>query len=189
MTNSNFTNADFSESTGLTGNGTNKSLDTLVNQTTLYNGGQSAGMGYWARVLDYTGTTTEVMGSYNNTNTVRNVLDLRALLRFFSWGNAGTAANSATASVVGDYYGQRANLASRELYVNGSLLVSNTTSDGGSPGWTLRLMGIAQGGGPTVDCAKGSCAVAYCTDGTLTPTEIAAFHTVLQTYLITPTGR
>jgi hypothetical protein len=36
---------------------------------------------------------------------------------------------------------------------------------------------------------KGRCAVAYATDGTLSGTEVADLHTLLDTYLITPTGR
>jgi|GEM_PF-4012860 len=187
-TNTNFVDADFSPSTGLKGNGSNK-IFTLAFAPGQLGSGSNGGFGYWENSIDFTGTSVEPVGCYNSGGTNRFVLDLRSNVRSFRWGNAGNGAGDSTAATNGDYYGQRSSATSRELFKDGASLATNTTSDSasGASDRGIRLMGADENG--TITYWKGRCAVAYFTDGTLTSTEVADLHTLLNTYLITPTGR
>ncbi len=180
--------ADFSESTGLQGDGSGKRIDLSIKPSQL-GSGSNGGLGFWENNIDFTGSGTEVIGCYGDAGSSRFVLDLRSTRKFFSWGSPGNLAGPLTASTNGHYYGQRSSATSRELFFNGSSIGTDTTSDAaaGVSDSIIQIMGCNENGPQTF--WKGRCAVAYLTDGTLTSGEVADFHTLLQTYLITPTGR
>jgi hypothetical protein len=184
--NSNFVDADFAQSTGLQGNGTNKILDLNIKPGDL---GTSAngGLGYWESNISFAGDV-EPMGCYGGPSE-RFVLDLRSNVESFRWGTASNGAGTSGPATSAHYYGQRSSPTLRELFKNGSSLGTNTTSDSpaSASNRAIRLMGSDENG--ALVYWAGRCAVAYLTDGTMSSSDVSDFHTLLQTYLITPTGR
>lgn len=191
MGNTGFVNGDFSQSTGLQGNGSSKVLDTMLTPYALDTTVGNGGMGYWENNIAFGGGAgDEPMGTYNNAASQRFVVDLRTTLAAYRWGAPGNGASSAGTAVNGHYYGQKNSATLRTISLNGTQLASNTSSDGtaGTTDHNINLMGAFDGTGvPTY--WGGRCAVAYLTDGSMTTAEITAMHTLLTTYLITPTGR
>lgn len=187
-TNTAFVDTDFNQSTGLQGNGSTKYLNSLVKPSQL-GVTSNGGIGWWENNGTFTGNT-EPIGCYNNAGTQRYVLDLRATIRFFSWGSPGNAANQATGAVNGHYYGNRSSATARDMYLNGSLIVSNSTSDSasGTNERNIIVCGADESGGGILSY-PGRGALSYLTDGTLTATEIALFDAMLRTYLLGPTGK
>lgn len=187
--NTNFVNGDFSEATGLQGDGSSKQIDTHLSPGGL-GAGNNAGYGYWENNINFGGTGDEAIGCYNTAATNRYVIGLRNTNRYFAFGSPGNSPSAAGTAINAHYYAQRASAASREIFENGSSIATNTTSDGtsGSTDDTIRVLGSREG---TFGLFywKGRCAASYLTDGTLSGADVAAFHTLLSTYLITPTGR
>lgn len=188
MGNTGFVDADFTQATGIKGNGSSKILNTLIKPSQL-GASSSGGIGYWENDLDMTGSAVEPIGCYNDAGTSRFVLDLRSTFTQFSWGGSANGPFQLTTATNGHYYGQRSSSVFREYYKNASFIVSNTASDAatGASDRMMRLLGADESG--SLFYWKGRCAVAYMTDGTLSGADVTAFHTLLNTYLITPTGR
>jgi len=186
-TNTNFVDANFSQATGLQGNGTSRYLDLLIKPSQLGTG-SNGGIGYWEKSVSFSGTGVEPIGVYGVAASTRFVIDLRSAVRNFRWGTASNGAGDTTAAGNGHYYGQRSSATLRRLYFNGSTLASNTTSDAaaGTAEFNIRLLGCYTG---SSTYWAGRCAVAYLTDGTLSDADAADLHTLLTDYLITPTGR
>lgn len=187
-TNTNFVDGDFSETAGLQGNGSSKILAIALNPSQIGTS-NNGGFGWWESNVNYGGTSTETMGMIAASNSDRFVFDLRSNRRFFSWGNAGNAANQNTVAPNGHYYGQRTSVTNRELYLDGSQLTTNSASDAatGSADRNLYLMGSDDSG--TLVYWAGRCSVAYLTDGTLTTGEAADLDTLLRTYLVHASGK
>lgn len=187
-TNTNFVDADYTRATGLKGNGSNKRF-TLAFTPSQLGASNSGGMGYWENGIDFTGSGSEPLGATGAVGNQRFSLDLRSARRFASWGTPANVFDQSSAAVNGHYYLQRSSSTQRDLYLNGSLLGSNTSSDSASGAGDnfVELMAITYPG--TTYYWKGRCACAYFTDGTLTSTEVSDFHSLLSGYLITPTGR
>ncbi len=184
-----FVNGDFSETTGLQGGAAGNKIFILTNITAASLGASNnGGIGFWENNIGAVGAGTEPMGAYNNAQTNRFVLDLRTTRKFFCWGNAGNLAGPLTASTNGHYYGQRASATSRELFFNGSSIGTNTTSDAAAGAGDKEIW-LMYPDYPSSPPYLGRCAVAYCTDGTMSSGDVAALNTLLSTYLITPTGR
>ena len=183
-----FVDADCGNSTGIQ-NPTEKDayLGTGVPLNWNLANGYKSGYGWWELNIGF-GSNVEPMGAYNAANGARFVLDLRSSFERFRYGNTtGSQAGPATSASNGHYYGQYDGTDTR-IYLDGS--------DLGSPGASgfadsidnneIFVMGCNSG---TDTPWKGQGGCAYITDGTMTSGEIAAFHTLLDTYLITPTGR
>lgn len=185
--NTNFVGGDFNQATGLQGDGATKWLSSGLN---LNHPGtdDNGGVGYWE--LGFAGNTVanEVMGSYNNANTERFLIDLRVTQRNFSWGNAGLRAEVAGTASNSHYYGQRSGPTSRELFENGVSIATNTTSQTAAGVNQRNALIVGCNENPAV-ASNSRCGCAYITDGTLTPTEVTQLHTLLDTYLMAPTGR
>ncbi len=187
--NTNFLTSDFSETTGLQGDGLNKRLAPGIKPSQL-GSSNNGGIGYWENNINFTGSGSEPMGCYGNAGASRFVLDLRSTRKFVSWGNAGNLAGPLTAATNGHYYGQRASATSRELFFAGSSVGTNTTSDAATGASDRNMYLMASDQNPSaVAYWKGRCAVAYMTDGTFSSGDASAFDTLLSTNLITPTGR
>lgn len=184
--NTSFVNADFNQSLGLQGNGSTKSLDTLIAPGTL---GSSlvGGLGYWENGISFAGSDAIAFGCYDASNNIRANIDLRSASSRATWGlNTNSAINN-SAAANGHYYGQAASNASRALYINAASVATNTTSDGNSfDSTTISLMGTVNN---VAGNWAGRCAVAYLTDGTMTTNEISAFDTLLRAYLLGPCGK
>lgn len=188
-TNTNFVNADFSEATGLQGNGTNKILDTNLKPSQLGTS-DNGGLGYLENNISFAGSGVEPMGCYSADGvSARYVLDLRTNVKQFCWG-APAFASLVTPATDGHYYGQCDSTTSRKLYLDGTSIATDTTASArtGANQRNIRLMGSDEGAGGIFYWA-GRCAGAYMTQGTLTDPEAAAFQMLLQNFLSAPTGR
>lgn len=191
-----FVEADFSEATGLQGDGTSKYLQTNILPSAIGTG-SNGGLGYWENNVAFTGTSVAPIGAYPRVGPsyYEYNLQLRSASRRFGWGATANVATTGTgAGVNAHYYGQRSASTSRELFQDGVSIATDTSSDSatGIGLITLRVMGAydpGDGGAPNGYFWGGRCACAYLTDGTLTSGEVAELHTLLDTYLITPTGR
>lgn len=190
-TSAGFADGDFSQAAGLQGNGVSKSLDTLIKPSQL-GSSNNGGMGWIENNVDITGTSTEPMGCYNNAGTQRFVIDLRSSVSFCCWGSAGNAPNNNPAGAANaDYYNQRISSTDRRFYTDGIQGTNspNTTSDTASGSGDRNILLMASDESGTIVYWKGRCACAYLTDGTLSDADVADFHALLGTYLLTPTGR
>ena len=192
-TNTNFVDADYTQSIGLVSTGTNKILNTNLkpNQIGSSNNG---GLGYWElNTFPSDPAQSEQAGTYANNGQYRYGLYLKtsATRRIFWWGDASNyCGDITTAPSVGHYYGQRSSLTSRKLYYSGAQIGStNTTSDTmtGVGDNSMRLLGSYQVGANVYVASK--CGLAYFTDGTMTDAEILDFHSALSTYLISASGK
>lgn len=181
-TNNNFVDADFSQSTGLQGNGSTKRLDTLLKASQL-GSSNNGGIGYWERAV---GGTWCVGSRDAGTAQIFGLAIYSDEL--FYWGDADSATRTFVAAGNNHYYGQRSSDTARVLYRNGTSVATDATSPipnvSAIAANNLNVMAIDSG-----NFSNGRCGVAYFTDGTMTGTEISDFHTLLNTYLITPTGR
>ena len=186
--NINFVDADFSQSTGLQGNGSNKALDLRLKPSQLGTG-SNGGLGYWETNVNFTGSSDNTpIGCRDSATTHLYQLELYSANSGFYWGLVANGYTVAGSAANGDYYGQRSSATDRRLFIGGSPSGSNTSSDSatGVGDRNIYLMGRNYSS-PTY--WKGRCAVAYLTDGTLTDAEVSDLHSLLQNYLITPTGR
>lgn len=190
--NTNFTEADFSEATGLQG-GSGKTWELPIKPSQLGTS-SNGGLGYVAASLNFTGSppqTNALMGlsvvqDFNN----QFMLVATSTTSDFRWEDGiDRRALDSTAPVAGNYYGQRSSATLRELYRDGALLATNTTSDSAPNTNAFNIILNGQNNGGLRMWNGSRCACAYLTTGTLTSTEVADLHTLLQTYLITPTGR
>lgn len=186
--NTGFVDGDFSESTGLSNvNESAKYMNSLITPAML---GQSnnGGLGWWERNWGI-GSGVEPIGCYNTANTNRFCIDGRSSLKSFRWGSPSNAAGSSTTFSNGHYYGQRSSSTSRSLYKDGILSpVESTTFDNTSGASDRNIFWMGCNESP-ITYWKGNCAVSYLTNGSMTSDEILAFHNLLNTYLIGPTGR
>lgn len=183
--NNNFVSGDFGQSTGLQGDGTTKSLDTLVFPGTL-GSSNNGGLGYGENNISFAGTAPEPIGCYSNDNTERFVVDLRAAVRSFRWGEPVNGSGDSSLATNGRYYGQRSSATSRELFFNGSSLGTNSTSDAASLSNNRTILLVGSNGRGNW---AGRMTFAYLTDGTMSSGEVSDFDTVLVDYILTPTGR
>jgi hypothetical protein len=110
-TNTAFVDGDFSQNTGLQGNGTSKRLDSLIKASAL--GGGNGGIGVFENLVQATNTAISA-GSYSNdgNNTYQiGQGNTNSTSRSFFWGNGNTATTFTTTAPnagVGHWYGQRA---------------------------------------------------------------------------------
>lgn len=185
-----FVDADCGNAVGIQ-NPTEKNafLSTLIGSDNLKSGDSSSGgMGFYERNWG-NGTGTEPMGCYNAAATGRYVIDLRPTLQRFRWDSpTGSQAGPATTAGSKHYYGQCiGSTNTTQIYADGASLGSDGTSTSAGTNEPIYVMGCRYpSSSPPY---KGRCAVAYLTDGTFSSGDVAAFHTLLGTYLITPTGR
>lgn len=185
--NSGYVDADFSESTGLANpTAAAKYLDSGIKPSQL-GSSNNGGIGWWENNWG-NGTNTLPMGCYSADSVDRFVLDLRSTTTFFMWGDPSNNAQNAVSTANADYYGQRSAANSRALYKNGTSVATNTASDS-APGSSDQTIWIGKANDGVARYWQGRCACAYLTDGTLTTAEVSDLHSLLQTYLITPTGR
>jgi hypothetical protein len=184
--NTGFVAADFSESTGLQG-GAGR-LDTQLTPAQIGTS-SNGGLGFWATAVGG--------GSFCDIGMLSGFAGGRAYLLFtsttlqrFAWGEWDPWAITYTHTLSpGHYYGQRSSNTDRRIFFNGTQQGISTTAGsdtGGMSDFRIEVLGQSSFGGTYSTDRAGA---AYMTDGTMTPTEIAAFHTLLQTTLITPLGR
>lgn len=192
-TNSNFVEADFGESVGLTGDGATKSLDTKLRPSDIGRGSNLGGVGYWCvasnPALSGQGMTTTASGGENYGLQFRTVA---GNIRRFWWGDGSSVTGDTVAPTTAHYYGQRSATNTRELFINGALAVANSTvgvRTSGISDATLWVMAFHKNTGGGEQFSAETAAAFYLTDGTMTATEISAFHSLLSSVLISGTGR
>lgn len=162
--------------------------------------GSLGGVGAYMRALNAGGTATEVVFASNISVASfdgRYGLDLRTsgTNNFFSFGAVGNRTTAGPALTANHhYYGQKSSNTLRSFWDNGAASGTNNTTNDTAPSTsqTTSSFGILI----TADAASNSYAYSqntvgcvYFTDGTLASGDISALHTLLTTYLITPTGR
>jgi len=187
-----FVDADNTRSGGMVGNGSTKWMDTgyLPSELGTTNNG---GLGWYGLDFNTTGTTNSVLMGCSNTGAT-NYFCIRthpSPQTDIIWG---ATANNAVSTGGGAYlepghvYGQRSSSTSREIFINGASLATNTTSDAasGASDRSIQLFGWELSASQYYAGAAG---VAYLTDGTLTSTEVALMHSILRETLLIPTGR
>lgn len=184
-TNNGFVGGDYSQATGLQGGGT-KNLDTLLKTSQLdvdNPASSNGGFGYYLAAVG-------AAGGWCFGQQATNLYGLHftpAPRELAYYGDGTSLIDLANPMVAGHYYLQSASATDRKFYLDGVQIGADTsnTSFTGIGSANIFLMGINNG----TNVTDGRCGFAYCTDGTLTPTEIAELHTLLDTYLITATGR
>ena len=193
---SRFTNSNCRTAVGIT-NPTEQSCALATNiKPSQLGTSNNGGIGFYERNWG-AGTGVEPAGCYGNTNSPdeRYCLDLRSSMQRFRWGGASTSqAGPATTAGSGHYYGQRSSATLRRIYKDGTTLGSDgTANEPANRANELSMLAVgcqeSNGTGPFFAYWNGRCAVFYFTDGTFSDADVAAFHTLLGTYLITPTGR
>ena len=187
--NTGFVDGDFSQAAGLQGNGSSKRLDSLIRPDQL-GSGNNGGLGWWE--TNFTGAgNNEAMAGNDGSPDNRFSLTLGASSKTFVWGlvSSGGLVTVSNSDTNGDYYGQRSAINAREIWRNGTQLATSSSINSAGPANSETIdLGSANYNGTHYPW-PGRCACAYLTDGTLTSGEIADLHTLLQDYLITPTGR
>jgi hypothetical protein len=126
MTNTGFAGADYSEATGLTGNGTTKHLDIGASVETILGGIATGGMGAYLRSLLATGGARNLCGSIDGSNIFR-LSQSSTPAAFGTWGGTVAGASIAGQMPVGWNYLDRSGSARLDRYSAG-VSVANTTT-------------------------------------------------------------
>lgn len=172
----------FSESTGITFDGTNY-IRSGYYPSDLGSGG-NGGMGWWEGAATESGNV-EPMGCADDGNgSNRFVLDVRTgAAGGFRWGATGNVTQPGPGRAAAHYYGQRSSATSRVLYRDGVSIATNSTSDAAS-GASAQPIALGAGNyGGTYYPWTGRCKLAYLTDGTLSAEQVAALHTALADFV------
>lgn len=180
-TNTGFADANFSQSTGLQLTGA-ALLGTGISPSELGASG-AGGFGYWERSV---AADPWVFGGRNSAVSEIYGLAIWTGDELFYYGHADGATRTFVPSGNNHYYGQRASATSRTLYRNG---ISVATDSDNPPVSGISSSPIYLGGLDASVFGSGRCGVAYLTGGALSDAEISSLHSILDAYLITPTGR
>lgn len=187
-TNTSFVEADFSETVGLTGNGTNKYLTIPLNPSQL-GSSNNGSVGFWLRNST---ALAPLIGTWANDNGHYWGIAAGTTNEMYLWGDGNTFALSNAAAGLSLYHFRRASSTDMRLFKNGVSLL-NSSLAGNQSGITdqnIKILAAPNANGQTGNqYSAGVCAVAYAFDGTETDAEIAALYVILNTYLILPTGR
>lgn len=193
-----FTNADYSETTGLTGDGIGKRLDFAITSGAVMTAHGGLGLLYGLRTYGAQATPNLPLSIYHSSGHICfGFVMYSTMEQFISSGatpltvpERGIYTSNSTQSL-SDYYGQDTNGArSLELYRNGTPLAATTATWSAVrpyPELNLGLLGCSKGSGSW--WSKDRVGSMVVTNGHLTATEVAELHTILQTHLYTPTGR
>lgn len=182
-----FEESDFSQATGLQGDGQVKYLDLQFTVAALGAGG-NGGIAWYENNMDFSGASM-CNGSSSNDGLSFFWMILHSSETSNTWGTIANRAVNAVAATNGYYYNQRSSATSRTQSRNGVNIATNTTSDS-APGTgerSLWVMGANNSSG--VSIWAGRSALFAATDGTLTPTQDAELYNIFLDNLITPTGR
>lgn len=183
-TNNNFVDGDFSQSIGLTGNGTNKYFNLIITPSQI---GSTGGIGFWNRSTITSGDYR--MGVTDVGQSLRYTIDLRSNNEICGWGSSANGPSTGIQAISGHYYGRRNSPNNCALFRDGVQIAVNTNTDSSTPLSIPMYLMAGNIGNTGADYADGTCEVAYLTDGLLDNDEIKDFHSVLLNYLITQTGR
>lgn len=180
-TNVNFVAGDYSEATGLTGNGSTKCLRTglvpsaslTLNDTHLAVYNRSSGTaGFSIGALDSTSQTTVLYAPFEGGTT--GLSD-----QYNQTVGAGRVASTLTAPF-GFVVGSRTAAAAHAIYRNGSLLNSNTGS-GGSLSTFEIYVGATNQAGTATTLSTGAMA-GYSIGSGLTSTDVSNYNTDMQSF-------
>lgn len=178
--NTDVVNADFSQATGVQFDGVTKRFNTHVTTAQLRAGTDFGGMGFWERNQQADGQNAcgargaQLWRIYYDTSTPRTLP---------AWPTGNPAAYGASGNF--HIYLQSKDATDCSLYTDGVKRTTQVTNTGASTGSNDFYVGAVDGS----FLGKVRAGVFYLTDGTLTDGEVTAFHTLLNTYLITATGR
>ena len=163
-------------STGITGNGVNSFADAYIT---------NSAMSYTSTHLSiYSRTDANNTGiSIGNTSTYYNILWLRTGGNSYFGINSSTTPSTSSANSLGFYVGSRTSNTSQKMYKNGSVIITDTTTENHDN--TTNYIGAAyrSGVGALLPDAR-EYAFASIGDG-LTDTEAANFYTAVQAFQTT----
>ena len=189
-TNVNFTDGDFSESTGLTGDGSSKLFTLPLYYSDVATAYGSAGMLFSDRnyTNSYPGAQflSYCSGGVFGGFILRN--DGRAFFStHFTGDTSASAIYDANTGSAGMYYAQD-NSRTLSYYINGSVQSLSTTSESSQAGQTEYYIGLC--GAPSTSWySSDTIGCAMITNGSLTSVEISDLYSTINTYLIVATGR
>lgn len=188
--NTGFVDADFSETTGLQGDGVAKKLQSPVkpselNGTTANNGG----MFFWevqamaARVMCGYGTATGgdtrffLAGGATNTN--------------MTWGLQANNAVKTPSPGIGLNHAQRSSATRRDLIFNGVSVASNTTNDPATDAnaKTMPIFCFNNAAGVNSSFWPGRCGLWGMETGDMSAADVLDFYTTSLTYLLQASGK
>lgn len=186
-TNTNFVDGDVSNSTGLQGNGTNKRL-TLTGVKANQLGSGTNGSLFWWETAAPPPATNVIMGAYPTTGNNGFILYTSSGEARFRWGNSANSVESGEQVASAFYLGQRSSATLRQIYINGVLEDTDTTSDSAPNANERDLTLFGAENSSSNFFWGGRAGLAGFANGTLTPTEIANLYTILNSFMVA-TGR
>jgi hypothetical protein len=178
----NFVSGDYGDTTGLTGNGSNKYLNT----TAALADPSTGAFGWYLRNSMDTSATRIPMGCRTSTQTYR-ALQATTPNYTCTWGTNAGASTVAGAMPTGCWHLDRSSASRLDLYLNGTSVASRTTSTTtGVIPWTIYAYAQNDTGTATgyADASLGI----YWISATLTATQAAALSTIVTNYM-TALGR
>lgn len=190
-----FTEAAYTEATGLTGTGGNR-FDFEIKSSVIIGFYGGCGLLYGLRDYGTKATSSYSLCTYRSTGSgCFGLLDTSANVWAFScgaspstaprWSSTGVAPAADTDYYMQDTTGTR----TIEVYRNG-VAASVTNTDYAAETSTETNLGLlGNSGAGSTYWSKDRVGAMAVTTGKLTPTEVAELHTILQDYLYTPTGR
>lgn len=190
------TDADFSQASGLTGNGSSKRFDLSLRSGTIMASAGGIGLLYGLRTFSGRSPNLPFTSYHNNGHVCFGMVLYPTLEEFVSSGSAPAPKplkalyTSTSTQSASDYYGQdKDGNGALEFYRNGAVLsaTAETGATYAAPELPIGLLGCQNGAAGWWSADRVGSAVI--TNGQLTAAEVAALHVILQDYLYTPTGR
>lgn len=189
-----FNDSDFSRSTGLQGR-----ADAFIRFPFTPQGGSSGnnfGMGQWILDNDFSLGGLGVGTYWNSGNN--HIYGLRSDVPYvrFQYTNVASPTESVQYSWPGTaptqlhLYGQRLSQTDRRLYVDGAIVGTNVVSDANLANgnqYGMPILGDTLSGGERYGTNR--LGATYWTNGGLTDPEVSDLHSLISTYLITPSGK
>lgn len=169
-TNVSFVAGDYTEATGLTGNGTTKRLNTGVAGTSLTK--QDSHMAAYARAT----FTKSLCGARDGGTTNRFVIGQDTSIDGYSDSGGASAATDFTAG----FHVYTANTSTLRRYRNGAAGPTNTA--GSTMPSSANLMVFANGITPSAELYSSANIAAYSFGSGLTAAEVATYNTIMETF-------
>lgn len=173
-TNTNFVSGDYTEATGLTGNGTNKRLatgQTIATHT-------DASLGVYCRTASAVANVVE-MGGWVTAGTTHSSIRCRGFSPENAWqaGNAGIGTSGLSSA--GFHVG--ASVGTTGGYYRNGVLQGSTATVGSAAGGTRPLFVFAENDGTGANFSARALA-GYFIGGSLADTEVASLYTAMQAF-------
>lgn len=172
-----FVSGDYSEATGLTGNGLTKSVDTGFSPPGDWTSDNDCFIGVYARTK--TTVAAVLIGGLGGSSNA-DYIYMTGVLSYLSCHDTGNQFNYADSIATGHYAGSRIASNDTKLYRNGVSQASSATAGGTRSNWAIGVHAYQSPGG-TFGYTDASLAGYEICKG-LTPTETLAYYNALQAF-------